>query len=210
MIRQDKQHAVFGLITGATTFITLQKLGKIDESWITIAESMSLVILGSLLPDIEQNESICYNIFKPIASRIRKIVKKRGCFHDLSINTILCIISILYVKNSYTEYLLFIGGFWFGVFSHLLLDCFTVQFWNIYSNDDRIFIVPIGINEEIRGIPVCYLFNKKLRLYLYLEGKKHRYICTGSGEANFIIVLLSIIIIAINLWILKSTVGLTF
>lgn len=176
-----KQHLLFGTVTGVATVITLNQLGVIDETG--MYEFTGMAMLGSLLPDIDMTTSTIGRILKPVSFILSKAIGHRTYTHDVFLNIILCVISMLYMKNNYMMYLPLATGLWFGIFGHLLLDSFTVN-----------------------GLPVLYLFNKKnihilpYRLRVY----------SSEDNAKYLTVLLIAVGIGINLLVLKNTVGLTF
>lgn len=176
-----KQHLLFGTVTGIATVITLNQLGVIDETG--MYEFTGMAMLGSLLPDIDMTTSTIGRILKPVSFILSKAIGHRTYTHDVFLNIILCVISMLYMKNNYIMYLPLVTGLWFGIFGHLLLDSFTVN-----------------------GLPVLYLFNKKnihilpYRLRVY----------SSEDNAKYLTVLLIAVGIGINLLVLKNTVGLTF
>lgn len=176
-----KQHLLFGTVTGIATVITLNQLGVIDETG--MYEFTGMAMLGSLLPDIDMTTSTIGRILKPVSFILSKAIGHRTYTHDVFLNIILCVISMLYMKNNYIMYLPLATGLWFGIFGHLLLDSFTVN-----------------------GLPVLYLFNKKnihilpYRLRVY----------SSEDNAKYLTVLLIAVGIGINLLVLKNTVGLTF
>jgi inner membrane protein len=176
-----KQHLLFGTVTGIATVITLNQLGVIDETG--MYEFTGMAMLGSLLPDIDMTTSTIGRILKPVSFILSKAIGHRTYTHDVFLNIILCVISMLYMKNNYMMYLPLATGLWFGIFGHLLLDSFTVN-----------------------GLPVLYLFNKKnihilpYRLRVY----------SSEDNAKYLTVLLIAVGIGINLLVLKNTVGLTF
>lgn len=176
-----KQHLLFGTVTGIATVITLNQLGVIDETG--MYEFTGMAMLGSLLPDIDMTTSTIGRILKPVSFILSKAIGHRTYTHDVFLNIILCVISMLYMKNNYMMYLPLVTGLWFGIFGHLLLDSFTVN-----------------------GLPVLYLFNKKnihilpYRLRVY----------SSEDNAKYLTVLLIAVGIGINLLVLKNTVGLTF
>lgn len=176
-----KQHLLFGTVTGIATVITLNQLGVIDETGMYGFTGMAM--LGSLLPDIDMTTSTIGRILKPVSFILSKTIGHRTYTHDVFLNIVLCIISMLYIKNSYMMYLPLAAGLWFGIFGHLLLDSFTVN-----------------------GLPVLYLFNKKnihilpYRLRVY----------SSEDNAKYLTVFLIAVGIGINLLVLKNTVGLTF
>lgn len=176
-----KQHLLFGTVTGIATVITLNQLGIIDETG--MYEFTGMAMLGSLLPDIDMTTSTIGRILKPVSFILSKAIGHRTYTHDVFLNIILCVISMLYMKNNYMMYLPLVTGLWFGIFGHLLLDSFTVN-----------------------GLPVLYLFNKKnihilpYRLRVY----------SSEDNAKYLTVFLIAVGIGINLLVLKNTVGLTF
>jgi inner membrane protein len=176
-----KQHLLFGTVTGIATVITLNQLGVIDETG--MYEFTGMAMLGSLLPDIDMTTSTIGRILKPVSFILSKAIGHRTYTHDVFLNIILCVISMLYMKNNYMMYLPLVTGLWFGIFGHLLLDSFTVN-----------------------GLPVLYLFNKKnihilpYRLRVY----------SSEDNAKYLTVFLIAVGIGINLLVLKNTVGLTF
>lgn len=176
-----KQHLLFGTVTGIATVITLNQLGVIDETGMYKFTGMAM--LGSLLPDIDMTTSTIGRILKPVSFILSKAIGHRTYTHDVFLNIILCVISMLYMKNNYMMYLPLVTGLWFGIFGHLLLDSFTVN-----------------------GLPVLYLFNKKnihilpYRLRVY----------SSEDNAKYLTVFLIAVGIGINLLVLKNTVGLTF
>lgn len=176
-----KQHLLFGTVTGIATVITLNQLGIIDET--RMYEFTGMAMLGSLLPDIDMTTSTIGRILKPVSFILSKAIGHRTYTHDVFLNIILCVISMLYMKNNYMMYLPLVTGLWFGIFGHLLLDSFTVN-----------------------GLPVLYLFNKKnihilpYRLRVY----------SSEDNAKYLTVFLIAVGIGINLLVLKNTVGLTF
>lgn len=176
-----KQHLLFGTVIGIATVITLNQLGVIDETG--MYEFTGMAMLGSLLPDIDMTTSTIGRILKPVSFILSKAIGHRTYTHDVFLNIILCVISMLYMKNNYIMYLPLVTGLWFGIFGHLLLDSFTVN-----------------------GLPVLYLFNKKnihilpYRLRVY----------SSEDNAKYLTVLLIAVGIGINLLVLKNTVGLTF
>lgn len=176
-----KQHLLFGTVTGIATVITLNQLGVIDETG--MYEFTGMAMLGSLLPDIDMTTSTIGRILKPVSFILSKAIGHRTYTHDVFLNIILCVISMLYMKNNYIMYLPLATGLWFGIFGHLLLDSFTVN-----------------------GLPVLYLFNKKnihilpYRLRVY----------SSEDNAKYLTVFLIAVGIGINLLVLKNTVGLTF
>lgn len=176
-----KQHLLFGTVTGIATVITLNQLGVIDETGMYGFTGMAM--LGSLLPDIDMTTSTIGRILKPVSFILSKAIGHRTYTHDVFLNIILCVISMLYMKNNYMMYFPLVAGLWFCIFGHLLLDSFTVN-----------------------GLPVLYLFNKKnihilpYRLRVY----------SSEDNAKYLTVFLIAVGIGINLLVLKNTVGLTF
>lgn len=176
-----KQHLLFGTVTGIATVITLNQLGVIDETG--MYEFTGMAMLGSLLPDIDMTTSTIGRILKPVSFILSKAIGHRTYTHDVFLNIILCVISMLYMKNNYIMYLPLVTGLWFGIFGHLLLDSFTVN-----------------------GLPVLYLFNKK---NIHILPYKLR-VYSSEDNAKYLTVLLIAVGIGINLLVLKNTVGLTF
>lgn len=177
-----KQHLAFGAVTGVATALTLNQLSLIDE--MGMYGFIGLSMLGSLLPDIDKSNSTLGSIVKPISIILEKTIGHRTYTHDIVFNALLCLISIIYVNMKYPVYLPFVAGLWFGVVGHLLLDSCTIN-----------------------GLPVCYLFNKKLKVHLM--PKNFRVYSSESG-AVFMTGLFIVLCIGINLLVLNGTVGLTF
>lgn len=161
--------------------ITLNQLGVIDETG--MYEFTGMAMLGSLLPDIDMTTSTIGRILKPVSFILSKAIGHRTYTHDVFLNIILCVISMLYMKNNYMMYLPLATGLWFGIFGHLLLDSFTVN-----------------------GLPVLYLFNKK-NIHILPYGLR---VYSSEDNAKYLTVLLIAVGIGINLLVLKNTVGLTF
>lgn len=106
-----KQHLLFGTVTGIATVITLNQLGVIDETG--MYEFTGMAMLGSLLPDIDMTTSTIGRILKPVSFILSKSIGHRTYTHDVFLNIILCVISMLYMKNNYMMYLPLATGLWF-------------------------------------------------------------------------------------------------
>jgi inner membrane protein len=108
-----RTHAAFGFLSAL-----------VMQSFLTVKEPIVffiLVMLGALLPDIDQPNSKLSNKVKPIAKVISKVSKHRGIFHSLFFALLLPGLVYYFVGSSY-GIALFIG-----YLSHLIIDGFTKE-----------------------------------------------------------------------------------
>ena len=105
-------------VLGGIVFLSIaEKLGIIHGNKIYIAIWLTLSIIGSLLPDIDNGKSFMGR------KNILSIAKHRGLFHNLLVLFVLIILSIM-IKGLIGMALLSIS---IGYASHLFLDALTIQ-----------------------------------------------------------------------------------
>ena len=105
-------HIAFGFLI-ALLFYPLFK--------ISIIIYFSLVLLGTLLPDIDHRESIISKFLFPFSWIIGLFFKHRGIFHSLLFLLILLLVISNYFGLIYAVPLII------GITSHILLDSLTIQ-----------------------------------------------------------------------------------
>ena len=96
----------------------------------------ALILIGALIPDIDQKNSKISNKTKPISRAMQLFTRHRGVFHSALAAILLSGLVWLFLSNTY-GIALFIG-----YFSHLLIDSFTKSGIN--------FLFPIA-NLRISG-----------------------------------------------------------
>jgi inner membrane protein len=114
---------------------------------------LSLAILFSLLPDIDETKSIIGKKTKPISTLTKSIFSHRGLFHSL-----LFIIPIYLTLSIFSE--LIALAFLIGTSSHIILDAFTIQ-----------GITPLyPLKTRITGIVKTNSITEKILLILIILG----------------------------------------
>ena len=114
-----KTHINGGIIVGL--YVTCQ-MAKI--SLLSTGVFLGGTIVGSLLPDIDHKNSYIGQKVKTVSKAINKFAGHRKLFHAPLMYLLIYSISIGLIKDK----LLLVGvkGLFLGIFSHLLLDSFTI------------------------------------------------------------------------------------
>lgn len=150
-----KTHKLGGICTGLV--LTVKYVQYEQQSLYTILPCAALFagsVVGSLLPDIDHQDSIIGKKFKPISFVINKGFGHRGLMHAPIIYILLFMLNTLiidaFVPNLYLKITLisFVIGVLFGALNHLLLDIITIA-----------------------GIPLLYPLSKKKTHILPLKTK---------------------------------------
>lgn len=113
----EKQHVIFSTVTGVGTYLLLNQIAPQFTS--APIFYFGGTILGSLMPDIDTDQSTIGRSVPHIARLINKLFGHRTITHDVLLWMIVAIIHVYFQPNSF--------GFWFGYLTHLFLDCFTVN-----------------------------------------------------------------------------------
>ena len=114
-----KNHLAFGITSALATSVVLNKAGvELDYATVSIITASSA--FGSLLPDIDDPNSMIGRLFVHIASFINRVFGHRTITHDLMIFLPLFIASF-FVKNT------IFFGIMLGYIGHLFLDSWTEQ-----------------------------------------------------------------------------------
>ena len=150
-----KQHAQFGIASGALASCALLALGTVSAPVCLGITGLNLV--GSLFPDIDHPDSAVSTRLFPLLSRgVTRVAKHRGLLHDPVFY--LAIFAAGFALFSHFGLPLWIlCGLLLGIAGHLFLDALTVN-----------------------GTPFLYLFNKDRKVHLL--PKKMR-ICTTKTSA---------------------------
>lgn len=118
-----KNHLAFGITSALAASVILNNAG-IELDYTTVGIITASSAFGSLLPDIDDPNSLIGRIFVHIASFINKVFGHRTITHDLMIFLPLFIASLitsLFVKDT------IFFGIMFGYMGHLFLDSLTEQ-----------------------------------------------------------------------------------
>ena len=133
-----KTHLAFGIFIG----LILAPFLNTGSIWIF----MGLVMIGSLLPDIDQPNSTISNKI-PILPRIINLLSKhRGIFHSVFFALIAFIISIYLIDKVYAS------AIFIGYFSHLLSDGMTkngINFLHPVANLKLSGFIETGTTAEL-------------------------------------------------------------
>lgn len=125
-----KAHLIGGAVATALTYSPIfEKNNNIEESIITGLIYASGVIIGSVLPDIDEKNTFITN---KTNSKLYKITKHRGLTHYPIIATIIYfIINTLLMPVPYVGVFaqLFISGIYVGLLSHYILDTPDGIYW---------------------------------------------------------------------------------
>lgn len=150
-----KTHKLGGICTGLV--LTIKYVQYEQQNLYAILPCAALFtgsVIGSLLPDIDHQDSTIGKKFKPVSFVINKGFGHRGLMHAPAIYILLFMLNSLlidaFVSNLYVKVMLmsFIIGILLGSLNHLLLDIITIA-----------------------GIPLLYPFSKKKTHILPLKTK---------------------------------------
>jgi inner membrane protein len=114
-----KTHINGGVIAGL--YVTSQMANK---SLISTGVFLGGAIVGSLLPDIDHKNSYIGQKVKTVSKAINKFAGHRKLFHAPLMYLLIYSISIGMIKDKL--FLVGVKGLFLGIFSHLLLDSFTI------------------------------------------------------------------------------------
>ena len=113
-------HIVFSVLLGTT-------LGA--PAW-----WLKWLAIGSLLPDLDQPQSIVGKMVYPISSRINKLFGHRGMMHSMLVWLPLTIIGLKYFKP--------LGILSIGAITHGLIDCLTITGVQLFAPfSEKIFVL---------------------------------------------------------------------
>lgn len=117
-------HQMFGLTFGLIAILFLQLFRFTPSGWLDTILFLTLVLFGSLLPDLDTPHSKLGRKFWPISFVISLFVKHRTATHSLLFLGIVLVISgiVCFSLRLSFIYTLAIG---IGTFSHLLGDWLT-------------------------------------------------------------------------------------
>lgn len=117
-----KSHASLGLLGGIVAYPLAQKFGIAREFYLTLL--LPLILLGSLLPDIDEPRSFIGRKF-PIISHIFSIsFSHRGFTHFLIFPLIFVAIGAFFTHDIITPCLLALA---YGIFLHQVGDMLTIS-----------------------------------------------------------------------------------
>ena len=114
-----RNHLAFGITSALAASVILNNAG-IELDYTTVGIITASSALGSLLPDIDDANSLIGRVFVHIASFINRVFGHRTITHDLMLFLPLFIASI-FVRNA------IFFGIMFGYMGHLFLDLMTKQ-----------------------------------------------------------------------------------
>lgn len=137
-----KTHVTGGLLAGVLTISIVSNKFNTSPNLEMIENALfiSSSVIGSLLPDIDHRGSYIGRRAKIVSTVVNKTLGHRGAIHSPIIMTSLTGILYFLLKQKIQSSLLLFGclGLLVGIFSHILLDSFTIG-----------------------GIPLLYPFSKK-------------------------------------------------
>ena len=118
-----KNHLAFGITSALAASVILNNAG-IELDYTTVGIITASSAFGSLLPDIDDPNSLIGRIFVHIASFINKVFGHRTITHDLMTFLPLFIASL--IVSLFAKDTIFFG-IMFGYIGHLFLDSLTEQ-----------------------------------------------------------------------------------
>ena len=116
-------HLLFAILFGILYFDYFA--GEIGL-WLKLGFA-ALLIVGALLPDIDQSESSASHKAPFLSGIVRAFSKHRGIMHSIWIPLIIFLVAKFVVSRFFYMPDIIMMGFVVGYFSHLLGDIFTVQ-----------------------------------------------------------------------------------
>lgn len=111
-----RQHVQFALVASAASYFALHtQIADFGDPVLFIGTAA----VGSLIPDLDSPTSTLGRLVPPVSHIIAKLFGHRGLTHDVIFIGILTVLSLYFYPMMF--------GFWFGYWSHLLLDSLTVR-----------------------------------------------------------------------------------
>ncbi|MBS3166407.1 metal-dependent hydrolase [Candidatus Woesearchaeota archaeon] len=133
-----KTHAAFGFLIG----LLLMNYFNVNKYVF-----LSMVVLGSIFVDIDEDNSYIGRKTRPVSNVIERVFGHRGIFHSL------LIAGLIFIGFSYFGYLKFGIGFLVGYVSHLAADALTIEgvriFYPFSSKSIHGLVRTNGVFEKI-------------------------------------------------------------
>lgn len=170
-----KNHLLFGLGTGTVLFWEYMFIQQ-DETFLTTMNALSVCVpalIGSVLPDVDNQKSWLGRKIKPIAFVINKVFGHRTIFHSLLLPLMICCVMYFKLGNwNYMENIYFIS-FLTGYMGHLLQDALThggtPLLYPFIKSNISLTNISYGSKKE-RTVTICLIL-----VYAFIVYKKNTF-----------------------------------